>query len=139
MTTLTGVLVTGHGVSARVELTQPLVITPWGSHRGDHTVGITPWGSHRGDHTVGITPWGSHRGDHTVGITPWGSHRGDHTAPNPLPAPGNPMLGVGGIHAHLPRPAARRAGAGQGRHRCGRRQADPRRRSRDGRGIYRSA
>src|SRR5664279_3705347 len=110
MTTLTGVLVTGHGVSARAELIQPLVTTPWGSHRGDHTVVITPWGS----------------------------HRGDHTAPNPLPAPGNPMLGVGGIHAHLPRPAARRAGAGQGRHRCGRRQADPRRRSRDGRGIYRS-
>src|SRR5664280_1103905 len=80
MTTLTGVLVTGHGVSARVELTQPLVITPWGSHRGDHTVGITPWGSHRGDHTVGITPWGSHRGDHTVGITPWGSHRTEPAA-----------------------------------------------------------
>src|SRR5664280_807965 len=67
MTTLTGVLVTGHGVSARAELIQPLVITPWGSHRGDHTVVITPWGSHRGDHTVGITPWGSHRTEPAAG------------------------------------------------------------------------
>jgi hypothetical protein len=54
------------------------VIMSWGSHRGDHVVGLKSGESRCVKHVVRTTRWQPYGGNHTVATTRWQPHGGNH-------------------------------------------------------------